>query len=96
MFKFFKRVLTAAAVVVAASAPSVAYAKFDLELGPSGSTGQAPSPIVSSAPRTAASSGHGFQWDDAAVGAAGVLVLVGVGAGGFVARRRRTHHLLTS
>jgi hypothetical protein len=96
MFRQFKRVVTAAAVVMAASAPPVAYARYDVELpGPSGSTGQAQSPIVSSASRTSASSGQSFGWDDAGVGAAGVLVLVGVGSGVVVARRRRMHHPLT-
>jgi hypothetical protein len=32
----------------------------------------------------------GFQWDDAGLGAAGMLVLVGVGSGTVVAVRRRS------
>ncbi len=97
MFKRIKRSLTAATVVLAASAPSVAYARFNLDPpGPSVPGGQAPTAIVPSAQRTDASSPQRFQWDDAGIGAAGVLVLVGVGSGAVVARRRRMHHPLAS
>ena len=97
MFKAIKRILTAATVVLAATGPSVAYARFNIDPPrPSVSTGQARSAIVPSVARTAAASSHGFEWDDAGIGAAGVLALLSVGSGAVVARRRRMHHPLTS
>ena len=38
----------------------------------------------------------GFQWGDASIGGAGVLVLVAVGAGAVVVIRRRVHQPLAS
>ena len=97
MFERIKRSLTAATVVLAASAPSVAYARFNLDPpGPSVTGGQAQRAFVTSAQRTDASSPRRFQWDDAGIGAAGVFVLVGVGSCAVVARRRRIHHPLAS
>jgi hypothetical protein len=99
MITLTKRIATAATVVLAASAPSAAYARFNLDP-------PAKAPVVSSqtvqntAPPSArgssASSSPGFQWDDAGVGAAGVLMLVGIGSGTVLARRRRTDHPLPS
>jgi hypothetical protein len=45
---------------------------------------------------TGPSSQDGFQWGDAGIGAAGVLALVGVGAGATLVIRRRTHQPLAS
>jgi hypothetical protein len=43
------------------------------------------------------SSQGGFQWDDAGIGAAGILALLGLGAGSVTAiTRRRTHHTRVS
>jgi hypothetical protein len=42
------------------------------------------------APQVGAEPAQGFHWDDAGVGAAGMLVLVGVGSSALVAMRRRT------
>jgi hypothetical protein len=99
MFKLTKRILTVATVVLAVSVPSVAYARpmFD----PPGATPAVNSQTVQNAPlRTAgngsASSPQGFQWDDAGIGAAGILALLSVGSVVIIARRRRTHHPLTS
>jgi hypothetical protein len=39
----------------------------------------------------------GFQWDDAGIGAAGAIVLVGAGAGATTTiRRRRTRRVATA
>jgi hypothetical protein len=38
----------------------------------------------------------GFQWGDAGIGAAGVLALLGIGAGEAFVIRRRARHPLTS
>ena len=99
MFKLTKRIATAATVVLAASAPPAAYARLNLDP-------PAPAPVVSSqtvqnpAPpsvrKASASSSPTFQWDDAGVGAASVLILVGIGSGTILARRRRTEHRLAS
>lgn len=91
MYRSTKRILTAATVVLAASAPSTAYASPAQDPGPSTSSGQAQSAIVPSVQRTTASSPQGFQWDDAGIGAAGVLVLLGLGSGATIARRHRVH-----
>jgi len=42
------------------------------------------------------SSSNGFQWGDAGIGAAGVLVLISVGSGAAVAIRRRVRRPLAS
>jgi hypothetical protein len=99
MFKLTKRIATGVTVVLAASAPSAAEARFNLNP-------PATAPVVSSqtiqnaAPASArsasASSSQGFQWDDAGIGAAGALMLVSVGSGTMLVRRRRTHHPLTN
>jgi len=99
MLKLTKRIATAATVVLAASAPSAAYARFNFDP-------PATAPVVSSqtvhnaaspsAGKASASSSQDFQWDDAGVGAAGVLMLVSIGSGTMLVRRRRTHHPLTS
>jgi hypothetical protein len=90
--KYIKRVAAATTVVVAAGAPSAAYARFNLN--------PPPAPVVKShtiqhaappAATVSAPSSQGFQWDDAGIGAAGALVLVSVGSGTMLARRRRTH-----
>jgi hypothetical protein len=96
MLKSIKRLLIVATVILAVSAPSVAYARFFEYGSPAGtSTDGQPQPLgVSSVPRVTASSSQGFQWGDAGIGAAGALVLVGAGAG--VARRRRTQQAVLS
>jgi hypothetical protein len=132
-----KRTLTAVAVIAAVSAPSVAYARFELNPPPATATsGQAQSSISPSAllnhPLTAysthpvrvvagvprcplrgpcvspasvqgksagvhsartavASSPQGFQWGDAAIGAAGMLVLLSAGGAAAIAGRRQPH-----
>jgi hypothetical protein len=83
-----KRVLTAA-VIVAGGLPSAAAATplYD----PPGSSVTAALPTVQTAtPRAVAQPEQGFRWDDAGLGAAGMLVLVGVGSGAAVAMRDRS------
>jgi hypothetical protein len=78
------RALAAGALVAAVAFPSASSAM----------------PIIDPPARASAQtapSGAGFQWDDAAIGAGAVLVLVGTGgavAGG--ARRRRMRRALAS
>jgi hypothetical protein len=97
MFKLIKRIAIAAIVVMAASAPSAAYARFNLDPGtaPVVSSQKIQNAVPPRAAKASASSSQGFQWDDAGIGAAGALVLVSVGSGTMLARRRRTHHPLT-
>jgi hypothetical protein len=96
MFKPIKLILTTA-TVVAATASSVAYAR--LNLNPSGSsfaTVPGPTAVVPSVQGTQSSSARGFQWGDAGIGAASVLVLLSIGSGAVLVRQRRAHHPLTS
>jgi hypothetical protein len=62
----------------------------------SASEGGRPSAASTVHPTEASSPQDGFQWDDAAIGAAGVLALIGVGAGATLVIRRRTHEPLAS
>jgi hypothetical protein len=89
MFKqhMIKRSLVSGLVIAAASFPASAQAMF---IG--GDTSNIPSaPIASgpSAPQPTASAHSSFQWDDAGIGAAGAVVLLGAGALGTSATRRR-------
>jgi hypothetical protein len=52
--------------------------------------------LHSSAPVVRATSGGGFQWDDAGIGAAGAMLLLGTGAAGATAVRRRTQRAAIS
>jgi hypothetical protein len=116
MFKLTKRIAIAATVVLAASAPSAAYARFIEAPATAPATAPAaswqavqnaaPAPAASSqtvhttappsAPNASASSSQDFHWDDAGIGAAGVLMLVSLGSGTMLIRRRRAQHPLTS
>jgi hypothetical protein len=54
-------------------------------------------PTIASRVRAAAPSAQaGFRWGDAGIGAAGVLALVGFGAGATLVIRRRVHQPLAS
>jgi hypothetical protein len=85
--KIIKRGVLSIAVIAALSAPATAGARVNYEHAPATSA-SAESPSV---PLPANSSpASGFQWDDAAIGAAGMLGLMGlVGASSQAARRRR-------
>src|SRR5215471_3120225 len=97
VFRISKRTIAAAAAIAAASAPSAAYARFELE--PVGSTGAVPT-TAPSAPSQGASasslqppgdSTDGFQWDDAGIGAAAMLGVLGATCATSVMVRRRRH-----
>jgi hypothetical protein len=96
MFKHIKRIATAAIVVLAAGAPSAAYARFELNpaTGPDVNWQTIQNAAPPPAAKPSASSSQGFHWYDAGIGAAGALVLVSVGSGTMLAHRRRTHHPL--
>ncbi len=149
MFKATKRTLTALAVIVGASTPSAAYARFDLNPLPSatvsGQTQTPNSPLVAAAesaetlrrdahlgprgnanPITAAAAikrqaeqiaaakaasratdtrSHtkaaetlttSFQWGDAAIGAAGMFLLLTAASVATIASRRWHHRATTS
>jgi hypothetical protein len=86
-FKLSKRLLAAGLMVAAASFPAVAQARLNFD-PPSKTAASAPAPAVSAqaSPPTRDSS---FQWGDAAIGAAGAVVLVGAGAAATSGARRR-------
>jgi hypothetical protein len=85
MFKghLIKRSLAGGLVIAAVGFPSAAQAM--LYGGPSGASTPA---ATSAAPLTATAQG-GFQWGDAGIGAGAAVVLLGVGALGTGATRRR-------
>ena len=89
MFKqhMIKRSVVSGLVIAAASFPASAQAMY-IDAGAS----SVPSaPIATASPSSqAGASGHSsFQWGDAGIGAAGVVVLLGAGALGTSATRRR-------
>ena len=76
--------MTIAAVAAAAAFPTAASAKFDLNPTP---PAPAAPPAVIAPP---AASSPSFQWDDAGIGAAGMLAVFGLaGASVVVVRQRR-------
>jgi hypothetical protein len=100
MLKATKRTLIAAALIAAASAPSSAYARFNLD--PEPPAAHHPAQVVTPAHPAhpvaeASSAARGFEWGDAGIGAAGTLVLLGTGAGSAaVIARRRGHRTAVS
>jgi predicted dienelactone hydrolase len=95
MRNHFKQFVAAAAVIFAVSAPSAALARINLNQPPSFTpSAQIQAPVVPSVAHATASSPDGFRWADAMLGAAGMIVLIGVGCGVVVALRRRAHHPL--
>jgi hypothetical protein len=91
MCKSIKRLAIVAILIAAAISPSVAAARpilpdrqpyWDAAAAVEAAT---PAPV----PHVSASSASGFSWHDAALGAAGMLVLVAVGSGTLLAVRRR-------
>jgi len=81
MFKqhLIRRSLVSGLVIAAASFPASAQAMFINGGGPS----------VPAASQPGASAHSSFQWGDAGIGAAGAVVLLGAGALGTSATRRR-------
>ena len=92
MFRSIVRFLVAVSVVLAVSAPSVAYATMLTAPGGDAMSAPAQASVLASVPR-AASSSQGFEWGDAGIGAAGVIVLLVAGGAGAAAvvRQRRAH-----
>jgi hypothetical protein len=94
MSTLLHRTLTSALVVAAASVPAAAQAREPVDL-PAPPPASAPGELVAipgPEPASASSSGDGFQWGDAGLGAAGATVLLGAGAAvSLGVRRRRTH-----
>jgi hypothetical protein len=81
-----KRSLATAAIVAAAGFPASAQAMFIS----GGGGGSVPStPAVKATAPSVSQTVSGFQWRDAGVGAAGATVLLGAGALGAGATRRR-------
>jgi hypothetical protein len=97
MLKPVKRLVTVVALLLAASAPSIAYARLEFNPPrPPTTGGPVPVSAAPSVQRATASFPQGFQWGDAGIGAAGVLVLLSLTSGVLLARRRRSQHPLTS
>lgn len=85
-----KRSLAAGLAIGAASFPTAAQARFDLNPPPARSASQ-PAQLASAPTRAQSSSSvqPGSRWGDAGIGVAGAIVLLGVGAGTANAVRRR-------
>ena len=90
-----KPLLVTGLAIGAASFPTAAQARFmEDSLGASPSATQS-THVASTPARPArradpsATAQAGFQWGDAGIGAAGALMLIGVGSGAAVAARRR-------
>jgi hypothetical protein len=97
MLKVTKRLLAGAVVIAAASAPSAAYARVNLDPPAAPAATQHAQPAVTPpAPRAEAASSQGFRWDDAGIGAAGIVVLIGTGAGAAAVVARRHEHQTTA
>jgi hypothetical protein len=98
MLKATTRTLIAATLIAAASTPSSAYARFNLD--PEPLAAHHPAALVTPARPArparsvaeASSATRGFEWGDAGLGAAGTLVLLGTGAGSAVVIGRRRGH----
>jgi hypothetical protein len=89
--------LAAGLAIGAASFPAVAQARFELN-PPAAPSANQPAQVASAPTRAQPSSSAqlGFQWGDAGIGAAGIVVLLGTGAGtANVMRRRRGQRIIT-
>jgi hypothetical protein len=81
--KTMRRVLAALLLTAATAFPAAAQATVMVS-----ASGGGVAPQIVSAPRVA-SSGSGFRWDDAGIGAAVAIALIAGGAASSVAARRR-------
>jgi hypothetical protein len=92
MFKSIKRLLVAATAILVLSAPSAAFATVLGAEGGGSASGPGQAAVIASVSRATASSSQGFQWGDAGLGAASIVVLLTVGLGAAsVLRHRRVH-----
>jgi hypothetical protein len=89
MFKSIKRFLVAATAILVLSAPSAAFASMFAADGGGSASGPGQPVVIAPASRTTALSSQGFRWDDAGVGAATIVVLLGVGVGAASVLRHR-------
>ena len=98
MLTLIKRLLAAAIVIAAVAAPAAAFARV-VETPIGGSAVPVAPPYIGGAPAAeqpaVAPSSSSFHWGDAGIGAGGLLVLIGLGAGAAVVYRRRAHPLAT-
>lgn len=86
-FNFTKRAVVSAAAIAVLIAPSAASARvLGDHSSPAGPAAEIAAPVAA----PISSSPSGFQWDDAAIGAAGALGLVAI-AGASSGRVRRRH-----
>jgi hypothetical protein len=90
MFKSIKRLLVAATAILVLSAPPAAFA-LDTAGGGGSASGPARAAVIARVSPSTSSSLRGFHWGDAGIGAAGVLALMGIGAGATLVVRRRVH-----
>ena len=82
----YRHWLAGGLVIAAVSFPATAQGRIMID-----SPGQPSAPAPASSPPPAQPAG--FQWDDAGIGAAGTVLLLGAGAmTAGLARRRRAHH----
>jgi hypothetical protein len=82
------RAVATMAAVAAIGAPT-ATARVALD-PPAGSQSNSSSALVSStAPTSGQTGSSGFDWGDAGVGAAGAILILGLGTGGIAVRRTR-------
>lgn len=90
-----RRSFLAAAAVTAAALPAGAQARPFFDPAPVHTA--PPARVVTVAQAPSANGPASFQWDDAGIGAAGAIVLLGAGAGAATTiRRRRTRRVATA
>ena len=100
MYRVIKRSIAVMALVAALAAVSapLASARFDVSQ-PTANSSAPPAPI-SAPPSTAADNGvsDGFAWGDAAIGAAAIVTVFGLGIATVLVTRRTRHagHATTS
>ena len=82
MLKLIKRVLGAAVIIAAVTAPTAAYARPELDPpAPPAPVGALPLHAAPAPHHAVATASRSFAWGDAGVGAGGLLVLVGSAPG---------------
>jgi len=90
-----RRSFLAAAAVSAAALPAGAQARPFFDPAPVHTA--PPARVATVVHEPEANSSASFQWDDAGIGAAGAIVLLGAGAGAATTiRRRRTRRVATA
>ena len=91
-----KRSLLATVALTAAALPAVAQARPSV-YSPADAHGRRPARVATVVQMPEANAPSSFQWDDAGIGAAGAIVLLGAGAGAATTiRRRRTRRVATA